>query len=399
MRDLINEVRQGLCSLRRQPAFTAGAVSTIALAITANTVVFAIVDGVLLKPLRLPDASSVLRVEERHEGRLLNLTGATLEDVAARSRTLAHVAGYRVSSAALTSGVEPIRVASAVMTPGYVSVLGIVPIAGRDFLPGDFTAGSRAVLIRERLWTTAFGRDPQLVGRTITLNARSADVIGILPESAFYPGDPDVFLPSDEHDSLFRNRRAHLFTTIARLAPSASLTSANAELTALSASITADSAETDGTIDLSASRLGERLTRSVRPAMLIVWAAVGMLLLIACANVAGLLLARAAGRRRDLAIRAALGCGRRRLLRYLALESALVGAAGGVIGVALAAVAVPLLRSVLPPSLPRAADVSVDWLGTGGRVVVVPRHGCAVRHAAEPSRSGYTGGGRSPYAR
>jgi predicted permease len=360
MADLLLDLRQAVRACRRRPVFAAAAISTIALAIGLNTTVFALVNGVLLEPVSLPRPHDVLRIEERHGASPLNLTGATFRDLEARARSFSAVAAFRLSSSTLKNGSEPLRVASATVTRGYPGVIGVPPAGGRAFEAADFAPGARVAMIGEDLWSRVFGRDPSVVGRTLEINAQPTQVVGIIPASAYLPGNPSLLLPIPATDAFLANRRAHLYWVVARVAPGVSPDAARAELSTIARSITQDSAATDGQIALEASDISERLTRSVRPAMLVVWAAVWLVLLIATANVSALLLARATARQRDMAVRVALGGSRARLFRLLAAESGVLGIAGGALGIAIAALALPALRASLPATLPRAADVSLD---------------------------------------
>ena len=361
MTTLLHVVRYALRVLARHRAFTGAAIATLAVAIGPNTAIFALVSGVLLRPLPFPQPEQLVRVEEQHQGRRLNLTGATFADVRERVRGFSGVAAYRLTTPGLSAGTMPRQVRAAEVTPDYFVVFGVGPRAGRVFGPPDFAAGARpTAVVSSGIWQGLLGGEPAAVGRQVIVNAIPTEIVGVMPEGFEPPGTPDIWVPSATHSPLLRNRRAHLFTVVARVAPDATFADAAGQLSAAAATIDRDSGGIDGPLTLQATSLQQRITEPVRQALLLIWAAVGLVLMIASANVATLLLMHGSARARELAIRTAIGAPRMRLVRQLATESLVLGLAGGTVGVAFGAAAVPLLRSALPAGLPRAASVSVD---------------------------------------
>jgi putative ABC transport system permease protein len=370
MTTFLLDVRHALRVFATHKVFTATAVSTLAMAIAANTAIFTLVSAVLLKPLPLPEPERVVRVEERHAYGLRNLTGATFSDVRERSRSFSGVAAYRLNTPGLSvKGAVPEQVLAAEVSEDYLAVLGVSPTLGRGFARADFLAGSEpAVILSDDIWRRMFGADPQIVGRRVLVNAIETAVIGVMPsrfhaqgpQQVWAPGTPQIWLPSSASSPLLRNRRAHLFTVLARLRADQSLPAAADEMAAVSQQVLADSGGADPDMTIAITPLHERLVQSIRPALLALWGAVGVVLIISAANIANLLLMLGSSRSRELSIRAAVGADRSRLVRQLVTESLVLGSAGGLAGILLGFWAVPLLRSSLPANIPRSADIAVD---------------------------------------
>jgi len=343
----------------RRPAFALTATATIALAIAANTLMFGLIRGILLNPLPLPDADRLVRIEQRHQSGRFNLTGATFVDLHARSRTLASVAAFRTASATVSTGDHAAQVSATTMTPGYFSVLGLRPVAGRLPDASDFSPGAApAVFVSETLWRRVFAGETAAIGRPLLVNAAERTVAGVFAVPASAPGAADVWLPLPSDAPLLRNRRAQLFTVIGRLRVDATSASAAAELDAIAGSIRRDTG--DAALVLLSTPLRDRMTEGVRSQLFVLWGAVGVLLVIAFANVANLLLMQGSLRARELSLRTALGATRLTLMRTLAIESAALGVAGGAAGAALAALGLAAITPLLPAALPRVSDVAVD---------------------------------------
>jgi putative ABC transport system permease protein len=361
MHTLLQDVRHALRVLARHRVLTLSALSTLTLAIAANTAIFTLVSGVLLTPLSLPEPDRIVRIEEQHAHRPGNLTGATFTDLRDRSRSFDGVAAYRLTTPGFSSGDAPEQVLAAEVSQDYLLVLGVPPALGRQFVRDDFLSGARpAVVIGDDLWRRGFGADPQAIGRRVLVNAVPMEIIGVMPRRFGAPGAPQIWLPSPAASPLLRNRRAHLFTVIARLKQDAGLSPAQQELSAVARQIAGETGSTDPDMTLTLTRLQERTVAQVRPSLLMLWGAVGLVLLVGAANIANLLLMLGSSRSRELAIRAALGAGRARLVRQFVTESMVLGVAGGLAGTLLGVWAVPLLTSVLPSSVPRTADIAVD---------------------------------------
>jgi len=333
----------------------------MALVIGANTAIFALVYGILLKPLALPDPERIVRIEEQHQGRRLNLTGATFSDLHDRTRTLGAVAAYRILSPGFSAPGAPEQVTAAEVTANYFDVLGVTASVGRAFTVNDFVTGSEpTVVISDGLWRRRFGADPFVLGRRVLVDEVPTDVIGIAPARLFAPGTPDIWIPATRSAPLLRNRRAHLFTVIGRVDTPYRLESMQREMDVLSSVIARDSGNVDPGLTLLATPLQTRMVQNARPAVLALWAGVSLLMLIAAANMATLMLTHGSARAREVSIRMAVGAGRLRIVRQLATEAVLLTGAGGLLGTCLGWWSVPALRAVLPASIPRAADFTTD---------------------------------------
>lgn len=361
MTTLLHDLRYAVRVLLKHRAFALAALGTITLAIAANTAIFSLIYGVLLKPLPLPGAERLVQLEERHAARRLNLTGATFADVAERSRSFEAIAAYRLMSPGFAAGGAPAQVLSAEVSPGYFTVIGVPAALGRTFAAADFAAPApRGVVVSDGVWRRLLGGSPSAIGMRVTVNAAPMDVVGVMPRGLEAPGSPEIWLPRPSASPLLRNRRAHLFGVVARLEPGQPVTVARQELAAIARGITVDSGSVDADLSLVATPLQARQVESIRPALLVLWAAVGLLLLIASANIANLLLMQGTARARELSIRAALGAARARIVRQLATEALLLGSIGGALGTLLGSWAVPALGAALPATLPRAHALAID---------------------------------------
>jgi putative ABC transport system permease protein len=361
MRNVLADLRYACRIFVRHPVFTVAATSTMAVAVAANTAIFSLVYSILLAPLPIPGAAGILRIEERHTRGRLNLTGATFSDLRDRSRALQAIAAYRLMSPGISTGGAPEQVTAAEVSPDYFRLLGVQPLAGRWFEDADF-APSRpdAVILSHAVWQRVLGGDPAAVGRRIRVNAEPADVIAIMPRDFYAPGAPEIWRPRSSSSTLLRNRRAHLFTVIGRLSDGATLEQARDELDAAGRDITRASAAVDSDLSLIASPLQARMVEGVRTGILMLWGTVALVLLIGAANVANLLLMQGTSRARELSIRTALGAARGRLIRQLATESLVLGAAGGTAGTLLGLWSIPVLRATLPASMPRADTLAAN---------------------------------------
>ncbi|HEX4567459.1 MAG TPA: ABC transporter permease, partial [Vicinamibacterales bacterium] len=343
---------------RRLPfAFTV--IATIALPIAANTLIFAIVRGVLFDPLPLPQPDRLVRVEQRHASGVFNLPGATFVDVREQAHAFSAIAAFRTSPATISNGLQAIQASATAVTADYTRVLGVRAVAGRLPDAPDFAgSGAPVVFIGTGIWSRLLGADPSAVGRSILVNAAPRTIAGVLNVPSSAPGAADVWIPYGNRAPLFRNRRAQLYTTIGRLEPGVTADAANAELDAIARRIRTAAPEAGTDLSILATPLKERLVAGIRGALTALWAGVALLLLVAGANVANLLSMDGAGRMRELSIRAALGATRARLIRQLALETTILAIAGGALGAALGAFAISAVKPLLPGSLPRVGDIS-----------------------------------------
>jgi predicted permease len=359
MTGLALDLRFALRLFVTRPAYTIAVVGTLAITIGANIAIFMLVDGVLLRGIPAPRPEQLVAIEERHGAGRLNLTGATVADLVAGAHSFDAIAAYRLYTPGLSTGSHPEQVLAADVSPGYFEVLGTRPALGRPFESHDFASGARrTVILSDGTWRRTFGADPGAVGRVVLVNAEPAEVIGVMPAGLYAPGRPSIWRPRPEEAALTLNRRAHLFTVLGRLRDGRTIEGARSELDLLSNRVLEASGNLDPDMRLSATPLQERLVESVRPALLTLWAAVGLVLLIAAANIANLQLMQGALRDRELAIRRALGAGRTRLLRQLLAECLLLGGVGGTAGILLGLWSAPALASALSPTLPGVAELT-----------------------------------------
>jgi putative ABC transport system permease protein len=348
MQNLRQDLAFGLRALRRRPGFASAAIATLALGIGSTTAMFSVMNATLLRPLPHPQPERLVRLEERHrQGNRLNLPGATLAAVAEEARSFSAVGAFRAFPLNLAGDGPATAVTAARVTRGYFAALGGAPLAGRLFGPDDFAAGAEPVaLLREGLWRRRFGGDAGAIGRAIRLDGETYRIVGVYPDALAFPEFADLWLTLDAAGALPANRVSHLFTTLARVRSDVSVDEARAELAALT-----PRAAHPETLALVATPLQERLTENVRPALIALAGAVALLLVVSCANVATLLLARGEQRAREMAVRSALGASRGRLTRQMLAESALLGIVSTPLGLALAAVLARALVALAPASL------------------------------------------------
>jgi predicted permease len=372
MTGLLQDLRYALRQLSKSPGFTAIAVVTLALGIGANTAVFSVIDAVMLRPLpyyqpdRLIEAQSV----NTQNPRPTNISYPDFFDWRSRNRTLEHLISYHDSLFTLTGMERPVQVDTEVVSWDLLPALGIRPELGRGFAQDEEKAGTRVVLISHALWASQFAADPAIVGRGVRLSGDLYTVVGVMPASFRFPVnaprnsvwttlavDDD---PSDPHPNT-GNRGSHFLRAFGRLKPGATVQQADQELRAIAANLAKQYPNTNTRHNSARveTEIGA-LIGDTRTALLIVLGAVAVVLLIACGNIANLLLARMRERQREIAVRSALGAGRKRLVRQLLAESLMLSALGGLAGCALAFICTPALLSLIGDSVPRAADAGVD---------------------------------------
>ena len=364
---LLQDLRFGFRLLCKNPGFTVVAVLTLALGIGANTAIFSIVDAVLLRSLPYPDPDQLVLMFDvplKQPDALSGIPYRDFTELRQQNRVFSEMAGNSFHDLTLTGAGEPSIVNTADVTPEIFPLLNAKPLAGRTLLPEDGKLGAEPVaVLSENLWRSRFGSNPELVGQSVTLDMRPFTVVGILPASFRYPeGAPlqDVWI-SIVQDPVFGplvlQPGTPVFSGIGRLNPGVSLTQAQAEMDTLSARLAKEFPAQDSEFTIRIVPFRQFVVRNVKSALLILLGAVGMILLIACANIANLLLSRATSRGREIAVRIALGAGRTRIVRQLLTESALLGLLGGIAGVLLAAWAVWIVRPFLPPDVTRTSSV------------------------------------------
>jgi len=366
--DLWQDLKYGARTLLKSPGFTAVAVLTIALGVGANTAIFSVVDAVLLKPLpfRHPEQVVALWETETAPGNF-PLTGEDYTDWRTQNKTFEDMSLFswpRNANAASDQGAEGANVVRA--QANFFALLGVQPQIGRAFAEGeDQHGGSRVALLSHAFWMQRFGGQTNALGKTIKLNSESYNIVGVLP-AWFRMGPPvDVYIPLDMSKDKIGPRGSHQWLGIGRMKPGVTPAQARADLSVIAKRLEKDFPGSNRNVDAVVTPMRETLVGDFQSQLLILFGSVGLVLVIACANVANLLLARATNRRREVAIRSALGAARGRLMRQLLTESVLLAVLGGALGVAFAYAGVDLLRNNLPPSAPEPNPIAVGIVPLG----------------------------------
>ncbi len=357
-----HDLRYAGRGLLKSPGFTAVAVLTLALGIGANTAIFSVVDSVLLKPLPFQQPERLVQVFERTRGGLGTASPPNFTDWRSTSTAFEEMGAYTGTAGALTGAGEPQRVAGAAVTGGFFPVLAEAPMLGRVITDADAVIGQdRVVVLSHGLWQRQFAADPRIVGRPVQLDGGDYTVIGVMPPGFEYPAGAAIWVPlAFTEDDLATQRGAHYLDVIARLAPGASVELASSQLRGIAQVLEARFPDTNTGSSAFVLPLRDALVGDVRPALLVLLGAVGFVLLIACANVANLLLARTAARKRELAVRSALGAGRARLARHVLAESLLLALLGGAAGLLLANAALETLLLLPVDGMPRLGNTELD---------------------------------------
>jgi putative ABC transport system permease protein len=358
--DVWRDLRHGARSLARTPGFTIVAVAVLALGIGATSAIFSLVSAVWLKPLPFADAERVVSLGlVRGAGRSNEVTPGHYDDWRQRARSFEEITLLEPISGNVTGdGGEPERLFGLRSTANLFATIGLAPLIGRTFEADDGPAES--VLISEGFWLRRFGGDPTIVGRTITLDGSARTVIGVVPRDFRFPYvEQDFYIAAVFRPDVLAQRGNYSWHVIAKLRADVSLGTARAEMSAIAAALETEAPNTGRGSAVSVLPLRDFFARSVTPTFMALLGAVVLVLLIACANVANLLLARATARQKELAIRKALGAARSRVLRQLLIESAVLAGAGVVVGLVLAAASFGYLTRLLPPNLP--TTLVLDW--------------------------------------
>jgi predicted permease len=369
---LMQDVRYALRQLRKKPGFAAVAIVTLALGIGANTAVFSVVDAVMLRPLpyfqpeRLVEAQS----SELHEFQGFNVSYPDFFDWRAQNRTLEHLVSYRDAAFTLTGLERPIQVDGEIVSWDLVQALGVRPELGRGFVPEEEKTGSKVIIISHALWASQFGADKNIVGHAVRLSGSLYTVVGVMPASFRFPvarttngiwttlaADDD---PQD-HNPMVKNRGAHLLNVFGRLKSGTTVNEASQDLNTIASNLTKEYPKTNTKHDSArAIRELDALIGDTRTTLFVILGSVALVLLVACGNIANLLLARTRERQREIALRSALGAGKIRLVRQLLAESIVLSLLGGLTGCGLAFLCTPVVLMLIGDSVPRAVDAGVD---------------------------------------
>jgi predicted permease len=364
---LIHDLRYGLRTLAKNPGFAAVAVIVLALGIGANTAIFSVVNGVLLQPLPYRDPGQLMRLSETSpDFGTMAVAYPNFVDWKDQNGSFAGLTAFRWEDYDITGGGPPEHLTGKMVSADFFRVLGINPVLGRDFDPrADRLGAAPVVLISGGLWSRRFGSSPAVLGSQLMLNGRSYSVAGIVPAGFQFEDKADVYTLLEQWDEILaRSREMHPGTyVVGRLKPGVTRTQAASEMTAIAARLAEAYPKSNSKHGVNVAPLAGFIVGDVRPTLLVLLGAVGFVLLIACANVANLLLARSSARQREIAIRSAIGAGRGRVVRQLLTESVVLALAGGIAGLAIARWGTQAVLAAVPGGLPRMENIGVDgWV-------------------------------------
>jgi ABC-type antimicrobial peptide transport system permease subunit len=361
MDTLIKDIRYGLRSLAKRPSFTAIAIVTLALGIGASTSIFSVVDAVLLRPLPYPHAEEIVQLREVNEkGTKIPFTEPNFVDLRSRNRTLEALAQYSGQLTTVTGASEPVRVLTYVVSADFFRVLGTKALVGRTFLPEEQKPGGAPVaVVSYGFWQRLLGAKSDLTGTTLRVMDQNVTVVGVMPPEFAFPANAEIWIPRELFPAQV-SRSAHNWAVVARARPGVSVEQAKTDVSAIAKQLKQEYGKDMDAVDFTAIPQQEYMVGNVRGALLVIFTAVGFLLVVACANVANLLLAQVTARQRDFAVRSALGATRLRLARQFVTENVLLVLIAGAVGVLLSFWGVDLLLSLNQQGLPRMREIGVD---------------------------------------
>ena len=361
MDHLRQDLHYALRRLRKNPGFTTVAVLTLALGIGANSAIFSVINAVLLRPLPFPDSDRLVGIFQVWKGSRQVMSPSNFLDLRHQTRTLDDAAAIDTTEFTLTGAGDPLRVAGSEVSASFFHVLRARPMLGRTFAADENEPGKdKVIVLGHGLWQQRFGSRGDIVGTSVIVDGTARTIVGVMSRGFSYPAEQELWVPL-EYDENFKDARgAWYLRAIARLKPGVSAEQSASEIATLGKALVTAYPDANTDVGFTTYPLQEALIGDLRPALLVLLGAVGFVLLIACANVANLLLARAVARETELAVRTALGAGRARLLRQLLTESLVLGAAGGIAGLLIAVWGSDMLVTLQPDGIPRLNEVAVD---------------------------------------